>query len=63
MDYSYVAPNACFELAQTRRDLGRFDEVMPLLIKALAYRGYSLETKLHFRIHAAMELSNIKNLN
>ncbi|KAE9555150.1 hypothetical protein FO519_001645 [Halicephalobus sp. NKZ332] len=58
-DYSYVTPNACFELAQTRKGMGRNDEVRPLLEKALSYRGYSLETKLHFRIHAAME--NLEN--
>uniref|UniRef100_A0A914E5Y7 Tetratricopeptide repeat protein 39B n=1 Tax=Acrobeloides nanus TaxID=290746 RepID=A0A914E5Y7_9BILA len=54
-DYYYIAPNACFELALTRAELGRGDEMEVLLTRALAYRGYSLETKLHFRIHGTLE--------
>uniref|UniRef100_A0A915EQV1 Tetratricopeptide repeat protein 39B n=1 Tax=Ditylenchus dipsaci TaxID=166011 RepID=A0A915EQV1_9BILA len=54
-DHFYLAPNACFELALVSADLNRAEEVEVLLARARAYKGYSLETKLHFRIHCAME--------
>uniref|UniRef100_A0A7E4VQ28 TPR_REGION domain-containing protein n=1 Tax=Panagrellus redivivus TaxID=6233 RepID=A0A7E4VQ28_PANRE len=60
-DFSYIVPNACFELAMTRQSLGSPDQALSLLQRALTYRGYSLETKLHFRIQAAMEALNNAN--
>uniref|UniRef100_A0AC35GN34 Uncharacterized protein n=2 Tax=Panagrolaimus sp. PS1159 TaxID=55785 RepID=A0AC35GN34_9BILA len=62
-EFSYLVPNACFELAMLRKELGRGEEVVALLNKALTYKGYSLETKLHFRIHAAMEAEGVKTPN
>jgi hypothetical protein len=54
-NYFYLVPNSVFELAMIRNELGQKDDVQPLLLKALSYRSYSLENKLHFRIHGAME--------
>uniref|UniRef100_A0A1I7ZRX6 Tetratricopeptide repeat protein 39B n=1 Tax=Steinernema glaseri TaxID=37863 RepID=A0A1I7ZRX6_9BILA len=54
-DHFYLVPNAIFELAQLQSDLNRGEDAEALLHRARTYKGYSLETKLHFRIHSAME--------
>ncbi|VDM38776.1 unnamed protein product [Toxocara canis] len=54
-DHSYVAPYAVFELAQLRADEGSDDRAKQLLERARSYKGYPLETRLHFRIHNASE--------
>ncbi|KAI6184421.1 hypothetical protein M3Y97_00594400 [Aphelenchoides bicaudatus] len=58
-DYFYLAPNAVFELAQLRIQQKRTKEAHALLLKARGYQKYSLENKLHFRIHSAMESLNV----
>lgn len=54
-DNFYLVPNACFELAMTCAADRRRAEAEALLRKARAYKGYSLENKLLFRVHSAME--------
>uniref|UniRef100_A0AC35UCC9 TPR_REGION domain-containing protein n=1 Tax=Rhabditophanes sp. KR3021 TaxID=114890 RepID=A0AC35UCC9_9BILA len=50
-DSFYLVPNATYELALLRRDSGNSEQCDVLLKKALIYRGYSLETRLHLKIH------------
>uniref|UniRef100_F1L255 Tetratricopeptide repeat protein 39B n=1 Tax=Ascaris suum TaxID=6253 RepID=F1L255_ASCSU len=54
-DHSYLVPYAVFELAQLRADERREDDAKQLLEKARSYKGYPLETRLHFRIHSRSE--------
>jgi len=55
-EFTYLPPNACFELALVMNDLDRKEEMEQLLVRARTYRSYPLETKLHFRIHGVMEM-------
>lgn len=54
-DYFYLVPNSVFELAQIQVERKQFKSAHELFLKAKSYTKYSLENKLHFRIHGAME--------
>uniref|UniRef100_A0A0K0EPD9 TPR_REGION domain-containing protein n=1 Tax=Strongyloides stercoralis TaxID=6248 RepID=A0A0K0EPD9_STRER len=50
-DHIYLVPNAIYELALLQKSNGNIETCKQLLKKALLYRGYSLETRLHLKIH------------
>ncbi|XP_075888475.1 tetratricopeptide repeat protein 39A [Nelusetta ayraudi] len=51
----YVVPNTLVELSLLYIDQGRRDEAIKLLTKAkYNYKEYSMESRTHFRIHAAL---------
>ncbi|CEF60053.1 Tetratricopeptide-like helical domain and Outer membrane protein, IML2, mitochondrial/Tetratricopeptide repeat protein 39 family and Tetratricopeptide repeat-containing protein [Strongyloides ratti] len=50
-DHIYLAPNATYELALLKKSVGNIEICKQLLKKALLYRGYLLETRLHLKIH------------
>jgi hypothetical protein len=54
-DYFYLVPNSVFELAQIKIETNKLKEAHAYLLKARSYQKYSLENKLHFRIHGAFE--------
>jgi hypothetical protein len=54
-DYFYLVPNSVFELAQIQIEKNQPKDAYSLLLKAKSYQRYSLENKLHFRVHGAME--------
>ncbi|CAD5212909.1 unnamed protein product [Bursaphelenchus okinawaensis] len=54
-DNFYLVPNATFELSQIRFEQKNYSEAESLLNKVKQYKGYSLENKLLFRVHAAVE--------
>ncbi|XP_066586378.1 tetratricopeptide repeat protein 39B-like [Prorops nasuta] len=59
---SYLPPYATVEMALLAQDLGNIPLAISLLEDAKKhYTGYSLETRLHFRIHA--ELSRLTGKN
>uniref|UniRef100_A0A1I7SRJ3 TPR_REGION domain-containing protein n=1 Tax=Bursaphelenchus xylophilus TaxID=6326 RepID=A0A1I7SRJ3_BURXY len=57
-DNFYLVPNSTFELSQIRFAQNNLTEAEGLLNKVKQYKGYSLENKLLFRVHAAMENVN-----
>ncbi|CAJ0583163.1 unnamed protein product, partial [Mesorhabditis spiculigera] len=60
VELKYLVPNATFELGSVMMLEGSHDTAMELLAKARAYKGYSLENKLHFRIHGLMDQMEVR---
>jgi tetratricopeptide (TPR) repeat protein len=58
----YTAPAAHMELGILYLDMGRLDEAEKTLDSAKSsYKGYHLESRIHFRIHAGMcRISHMK---
>lgn len=51
----YIVPYAIVEIGLLRLDLGQTDQAIAALEDAKKnYTGYSLESRLHFRIHTAL---------
>ncbi|XP_056136443.1 tetratricopeptide repeat protein 39B-like [Lampris incognitus] len=51
----YLVPFATYEMGLLHRDKGDTDKAISLLEKAkMDYKDYNMESKLHFRIHAAL---------
>jgi tetratricopeptide (TPR) repeat protein len=55
-DHFYLVPNAYFELALLHIDRKLYDDAKKCLEKAREFKNYPLQTRLHFRLHRALEI-------
>ena len=59
----YLLPYATVELALILLEAGTWEEAATLLEAAKGYKEYSLQSRLHFRIHAAQNKIRAGNNN
>ena len=60
---TYLLPYATVELALILLEAGTWEEAATLLEAAKGYKEYSLQSRLHFRIHAAQNKIRAGNNN
>jgi hypothetical protein len=51
-DNRYLLPNAWFELAALRYEQAAYADATEYAAKAKSFKGYLLESRLHFRVHS-----------
>lgn len=51
-DNYYFIPFAVLELGLTKKEMGKHEEAAVLFQKAKVYKSFSMENKLHFKLHS-----------
>jgi len=54
-DNYFLIPSALFELSLLKLDENNILEAKQYLVKARTHKGYAMESRLHFRMHAMSE--------